>query len=39
MGLKLKDIYDEYIAFIETLSDNEWKQIIKEAEEHSKDEP
>ena len=37
-GIILKEIYDEYIQFIKSLSDEEWNEIILKAQEHTKDE-
>ena len=37
-GIILKEIYDEYIQFIKSLSNEEWNEIILKAQEHTKDE-
>ena len=37
-GIILKEIYDEYIQFIKSLSNEEWNEIILKAQEHAKDE-
>lgn len=37
-GIMLKEIYDEYIQFIKSLSNEEWNEIILKAQEHTKDE-
>ena len=36
--MKLKDVYDEYIEYIQGLTEEEWLDLTKDAEKHTSDE-
>lgn len=36
--MKLKEVYDEYVQYIQGLTEEEWLDLIKDAEKHTSDE-